>query len=158
MGPPISLATAGIMNSGILKTLVLLAGVSLALGAFAVAQDNGPIRGNAGQASQPSGPGVPAPGTNAAPPPSTTPSAKQGTSNSPAPAPTTATSTQASDNAAESDTPRTVISNTSNDPNANDPLLEPPPLPKTKPTLIGGTAARIDHVRNLLTIQPFGGG
>jgi len=24
--------------------------------------------------------------------------------------------------------------------------------------LIGGTAARIDHVRNLLTIQPFGGG
>jgi hypothetical protein len=37
-------------------------------------------------------------------------------------------------------------------------LLEPPPLPKTKPTLIGGTAARVDHIRNQLTIQPFGGG
>ena len=50
------------------------------------------------------------------------------------------------------------VNSASADPNANDPMLEPPPLPKTKPTLIGGTAARIDHVRNLLTIQPFGGG
>ncbi len=31
-------------------------------------------------------------------------------------------------------------------------------MPKGKPTLIGGTATHVDHVRNRLTIQPFGGG
>ena len=45
-----------------------------------------------------------------------------------------------------------------NDDNPYDPLLETPPLPKGKPTLIGGTATHVDHVRNRLTIQPFGGG
>jgi hypothetical protein len=56
----------------------------------------------------------------------------------------------------QTDEPRTVVNGASSDPNANNPILEPPPLPKTKPTLIGGTAARVDHVRNLLTIEPFG--
>jgi hypothetical protein len=44
------------------------------------------------------------------------------------------------------------------DSNPFDPLLEPPPLPKGKPTLIGGLATQVDQVRNHLTIQPFGGG
>jgi len=38
------------------------------------------------------------------------------------------------------------------------PILEPPPLPKGKPTLIGGIATNVDHVRNHITLQPFGGG
>ena len=42
--------------------------------------------------------------------------------------------------------------------NPYDPLLEPPPLPKGKPTLIGGIATSVDHVRNHLTVQPFGKG
>lgn len=42
--------------------------------------------------------------------------------------------------------------------NPYDPLLEPPPLPKGKATLIGGIATSVDHVRNHLTVQPFGKG
>ncbi|MBV8051511.1 MAG: hypothetical protein JOZ80_10005 [Acidobacteriaceae bacterium] len=37
-----------------------------------------------------------------------------------------------------------------------DPLLDPPPLPHSSVTLIGGTVANIDPVMNRLTIQPFG--
>ena len=46
----------------------------------------------------------------------------------------------------------------SSDDNPYDPLLEPPPLPKGKTTLIGGIAISVDHVRNRLTVQPFGRG
>jgi len=42
--------------------------------------------------------------------------------------------------------------------NPYDPILEPPPLPKGKATLIGGIATGVDHVRNRITIQPFGKG
>jgi hypothetical protein len=42
--------------------------------------------------------------------------------------------------------------------NPYDPYLEPPPLPKGKATLIGGIATAVDHVRNHITIDPFGGG
>lgn len=47
---------------------------------------------------------------------------------------------------------------TSSDDNPYDPLLEPPPLPKGPTTLIGGLATSVDHVRNRLTVQPFGKG
>ncbi len=172
------------MNSGRFRTIVFAAGIGLALAGYALAQqDTGPIQGNAGQASQPasvtSGPGNPAPGTNGASPSasvnvSTTPKATTHTSAQPpattpqsdkrVPGTDTATPTRdkslpnTDTTSPQDDAPRTVLSTASGDPNAYDPLLEPPPLPKTKPTLIGGTAARIDHVRNLLTIQPFGGG
>jgi hypothetical protein len=39
---------------------------------------------------------------------------------------------------------------------AGDPL-EPPPLPSTKATLIGGIAESVDRVRNHITLRPFGG-
>ncbi len=39
---------------------------------------------------------------------------------------------------------------------APDPLLDTPPLPKGKPTLIGGTATKVDRVRNRVTVEPFG--
>lgn len=42
--------------------------------------------------------------------------------------------------------------------NPYDPILEPPPLPKGKATLIGGIATSVDKVRNHVTVQPFGGG
>lgn len=40
----------------------------------------------------------------------------------------------------------------------NDPLLEVPPLPKSKVTLVGGTVRSIDQIRNRMTVEPFGGG
>lgn len=39
---------------------------------------------------------------------------------------------------------------------APDPLLDTPPLPKGKPTLIGGTAVKVDRVRSRVLVQPFG--
>jgi hypothetical protein len=39
-----------------------------------------------------------------------------------------------------------------------DPLLDPPPLPNGKVTLVGGTVKSVDMVRNHLVVQPFGGG
>jgi hypothetical protein len=155
--------------------VVLAGGISLALSSWAVAQpDAGPIRGNSGQASQPSGSGLAGPSPTDSTPPAATGGAKSGPSGSSATAsapnpdsgkPDSAPSIGKTDSHAptgataggESDEPRTVLG-TSGDTNANDPLLEPPALPKTKPTLIGGTASRVDHIRNLLTIQPFGGG
>ena len=52
----------------------------------------------------------------------------------------------------------TTPADTSTDDNPYDPLLEPPPLPKGTTTLIGGIATSVDHVRNRLTVQPFGKG
>ena len=40
----------------------------------------------------------------------------------------------------------------------NDPLLDVPPLPKGKVTLVGGTVRSIDQIRNRMTVEPFGGG
>jgi hypothetical protein len=52
----------------------------------------------------------------------------------------------------------TTSTNVDSEDNPYDPLLEPPPLPKGKTTLIGGIATSVDHVRNRLTVQPFGKG
>lgn len=38
-----------------------------------------------------------------------------------------------------------------------DPLLDPPPLPKSSITLIGGTVTSVDEIRNRITVKPFGG-
>lgn len=40
---------------------------------------------------------------------------------------------------------------------APDPFLEPPPLPKGTVTLVGGTVRSIDHIRDHMTVMPFGG-
>ena len=45
-----------------------------------------------------------------------------------------------------------------NDDNPYNPVLEVPPLPKGKPTLIGGIATHVDQVRYRVTLAPFGGG
>jgi hypothetical protein len=78
-------------------------------------------------------------------------------SDQPAPtAPSTATAPPAAYHAGTSTAP--VASSTAAEDNPYDPLLEPPPLPRGKPTLIGGMATSVDHIRNHLTVQPFGGG
>lgn len=59
---------------------------------------------------------------------------------------------------ARANAPATAANDTSSDDNPYDPLLEPPPLPSGKTTLIGGIATNVDHVRNRLTVQPFGKG
>lgn len=38
-----------------------------------------------------------------------------------------------------------------------DPLLDVPPLPQTRVTLVGGTVTGVDRVHNRLTVEPFGG-
>lgn len=38
-----------------------------------------------------------------------------------------------------------------------DPLLDLPPLPRGKTTLVGGTVHSVDQIRNRLVVQPFGG-
>jgi hypothetical protein len=40
---------------------------------------------------------------------------------------------------------------------SNDPLLQPPPLPRGSPTLIGGTVSKLDKVRESVIVKPFGG-
>ena len=41
-------------------------------------------------------------------------------------------------------------------PQSADPLLQPPPLPPNKSTLIGGIAKKIDRIRNKVVIAPYG--
>jgi uncharacterized protein DUF5666 len=43
------------------------------------------------------------------------------------------------------------------DSSSYDPLLDLPPLPQGKTTLVGGTVHGIDQIRNRLTVEPFGG-
>ena len=40
----------------------------------------------------------------------------------------------------------------------HDPILDPPPLPDGKTTLVGGTVSSVDHIRNRMTVSVFGGG
>lgn len=73
---------------------------------------------------------------------------------------TVATPTTASPGAISAK-PTTVIFNDPNLPKterrvAGDPL-EPPPLPDTKATLIGGVVDKVDRVRDRITLRPFGG-
>jgi hypothetical protein len=114
------------------------------------AQQNGQaVQNNAGQASQPAGVTAPNPefsGTNVPATDVATTSKESSAANAGINSGSQKASTSAAANeASDADNPY-------------DPLLEPPPLPKGKPTLIGGTATHVDHVRNRLTIQPFGGG
>lgn len=176
------------MNSSKLKLFAITVGAALALTSSALSQqDTGPIQGNAGQASQPagvtSGPGNAASSTNADPasgPGSPSGAVAHGTTAAPADKPVTAQSapttdtntpkidksTSATDTAKpqtdndppRNDQPHTIVVNGAGDDNPNNPLLETPALPQGKPTLIGGRATGVDHVRNQLTIEPFGGG
>lgn len=162
----------------------LAAAVALTGNALAQ-QDTGPIQGSAGQASQPAGvtssPGnagasvgsglqgaaESASSTAKGTQPNTSP---RGDTNMPATdtakpgsdsaSPKTDTATPAANTGAlQEDRPHTVMLNgVSGDDNPNNPLLEVPPPPSGKPTLIGGKATRVDHVRNRLTVEPFGGG
>lgn len=116
--------------------LALLIGV-------AHAQPSGPpVPQNAGQSSQPAA-GSNGPGQiGSQTPPTSQPSVDKGRNIPPASGSATATTS----------------TNVDSEDNPYDPLLEPPPLPKGKTTLIGGIATSVDHVRNRLTVQPFGKG
>ena len=59
--------------------------------------------------------------------------------------------------------PKTEILDSSATSNAlttdgHDPILDPPPVPRTTTTLVGGTIAGVDRMRNRLSIHVFGGG
>jgi hypothetical protein len=131
-----------------LGTVQILGGAILAL-ILAITsqaqQDTSGIQQNAGQASQPAASSNGAGGRVE----SDMPSATQSAGGEAGPAPGTTAPTQP---ATTSEYP------TGSDDNPYDPILEPPPLPKGKATLIGGIATSVDHVRNRITIQPFGKG
>jgi hypothetical protein len=42
--------------------------------------------------------------------------------------------------------------------NVGDPTLDVPALPKGNVTVVGGTVAKIDQIRNRMVVEPFGGG
>jgi hypothetical protein len=139
------------MNSAIARTALgsLLLGLVLTLSGQA--QNGQAAQGNAGQASQPASVTSPNPESSGI---ANTPSAIRGAATGDA-----TTSQEPSEaKSVSSPSPKPQVNAASNDDNPYDPLLETPPLPKGKPTLIGGTAIHVDHVRNRLTIQPFGRG
>jgi hypothetical protein len=134
------------MKLGFTWTIVAFLFLLLLLGVTTDAQQGtAPVTQNSGQASQPvagsNGPGRVASDMPAATPPALNPDAQS------ANAPSKANSA-----------PATAANGASVDDNPYDPLLEPPPLPKGKTTLVGGIATSVDHVRNRLTVQPFGKG
>ncbi len=54
-------------------------------------------------------------------------------------------------------TPHTeIIETPSSGPLSADPLLQPPPMPPNKSTLVGGIAKKIDRIRNRVVVAPFG--
>ena len=59
---------------------------------------------------------------------------------------------------ASSDTPTTTIMPQTKEVKSIDSLMEPPPLPKGKVSLIGGTVQKIDQIRNRMTVEIFGKG
>jgi hypothetical protein len=118
----------------ILSLALLLVVVGVAQGA--AQQNPGTAGENAAQALQPSGAGP------TAADPAIPPAEKSSGTGSTAAAAKSKTSSASSDN----------------DDNPYDPLLEVPPPPKGKPTLIGGTATSVDQVRYRVTVSPFGGG
>jgi hypothetical protein len=129
------------MKLGMIRNIVVAAILTLTLTiSLQAQQDTSGVHASAGQASQPE-------------PSSNGPDARAGAdlpsgTQSPAPANGTAP------DAAAPSTAKTA----SADDNPYDPVLEPPPLPPGKATLIGGIATSVDHVRNRITLQPFGGG
>jgi hypothetical protein len=123
-----------------MRNLAILPALLLAFVIASQAQQSTMPPANAGQASQ-----TPASSNGAATTGSDIPTAGA-TNSKTAPPDATHTST----------TPTTT--STSAEDNPYDPYLEPPPLPKGKATLIGGLATSVDHVRNHVTVQPFGGG
>lgn len=134
--------TQGLMRLGFTWYALAVIFLMLLIG-VAHSQQSGPaIQQNAGQASQPAA-GSNIPGqVGSQMPPAAQPSGK----NTP---PASGSSGQAA---------TTTSVGIDADDNPYDPLLEPPPLPKGKTTLIGGIATSVDHVRNRLTVQPFGKG
>ncbi len=127
------------MTSTILKTVLGILSLALLVIVIGVAQsaaqqNTGAVSGNGGQAAQPAG-------------------ASSGAANALA---DTKTSTNFGSMATSKSGARSAVND--NDDNPYDPVMEPPPLPKGKPTLIGGIATHVDQVRYRLTIAPFGGG
>jgi hypothetical protein len=77
----------------------------------------------------------------------------QSPSSSPSPSPLVA-ETGANDAAMNTITPNAIAPGDASSAHAQ---LEIPPLPSGKTTLIGGTIERVDHVRDRLVLQAFGG-
>ena len=126
---------------GILGGAIVALALSITLPAQ---QDTSGIKANAGEASQPAASSN-GPGGRVASDIPTAP-AQSPDKTPPGPAATSPSSTGSTSNSAAAED------------NPYDPYLEPPPLPKGKATLIGGIATTVDHVRNHITVEPFGGG
>ena len=142
------------MKKNPMRTFLAVIALTATLAAVAVAQrDTGPVQGNAGQPVQPGG--------------ATSGAGNSASSSSDGTSPRSGAISPSSGSRGAADTSPGVVAGISSgsradnapaDDNPYNPLLEIPPLPKSNTTLIGGFATSIDHVRNRLTVQPFGRG
>jgi hypothetical protein len=132
------------------------------LAAVACAQSNSPAPKQASGA-----PGAPIAGSQTSnPSTAATPDAPQARESSPTKTNDTNQTKDAKEtNAAEEpQQPKTVILDSSATSSGvlatdgHDPILDPPPLPGGKTTLVGGVVSSVDHVRNRMTVAIFGGG
>jgi hypothetical protein len=128
------------MKLGFVWGSLAIVGLAILLSLTGNAQSRAAVTPNGGQASQP------VPAANG---PAGVSGNLPAASNAPAAETTPAASTP---------TTTHIAHDTSADDNPYDPLLEPPPLPKGKTTLVGGIATSVDKVRNRVTVQPFGKG
>lgn len=129
-----------------------LATTVLALALIAAAQTTGAQPGPQGTINNQNSPQMQtAPTQPASAPPAT--ATKSGTSTATAATPTTPEPAAA----VSTKTPHTEIVETpSTGPLSADPLLQPPPMPTNKSTLIGGLARKVDRIRNRVVIAPYG--
>jgi hypothetical protein len=161
------------------RTFALMATVGFALAIPAVAQNTMPQAGPQGTTQNQNAPQMqmnpaqpsasPSAGTNSVTPPAatTTPTANTPAKTSKADD-KNATSTSDKNNeapfeksdASKSDAPKTphteMVGTPSSGPQSADPLLQPPPMPPNKSTLVGGIAKKVDGIRNRVVIAPFG--
>lgn len=115
---------------------------------------NSPIVNSPPTSPSTTAPGVNTPGSapSAMPNGATNPGAvSPGGSAAPAPANPTGAAEQPSQ-------PTTEMVPQGTDLPSADPVLEPKELPKKDMSLLGGTAVKVDKIRNRVEIQPFGGG
>jgi hypothetical protein len=74
------------------------------------------------------------------------------------------TATSTTDNSETSQQPKTEILDSSAtsagvlSTDGHDPILDPPPLPGGKTSLVGGVVSDVDQIRNRMTVAVFGGG
>ena len=137
------------------------------LAVAAVAQNTMPQPGPQGTTANQNAPQMPmnppqqsaAPSTTATTPATNAPAASDAKSADKSDAKQPEENKETASTTAPPKTPHTEMFGTpSTGPLSADPLLQPPPLPPNRSTLIGGLARKVDRIKNRVVVAPFGGG